>query len=362
MGDYNSTPSSSPPPTMVPTAFGVELTVPPSGTVSFNIRVTEDMILDGITAESSGPAVLTLRVGEPPEPGAPAVETPGGTFTDYLAHELPAHLAAESGETLDAWQAKNAQLREAALGGADEAFLELLARDPRELATELTVRRVLTWRSQIARHVRFYRFKPSRVAGSAAEVADVARQAGQARRHLRRLSESLLRAYDLRGHRPLPSPGLVQGAYYGLRCLLQGLRAVARRQQRAKTPSPRIERRLTRFVADLTRLQGPSPFLPCVAHAAELLTDSTVLTRAGLAGRTPFSLVGPRWPTTAQLAQTLTAAAFEVSPDTVERLCARPVLIPLSQTDGGWAVFIGRPAFALLELPEVKPLLATLTR
>jgi hypothetical protein len=362
MDERDPSVESTPSPTMVPTAYGVELTVPPDGTASFTIPVAEDMILDGITATAQGPAVVRLRVAGSAAAGTPAVETPGATFTDYLGHELPAHLAAEAGETLEGWQARNAQLAEAATDGDDDAFFELLSRDPRELASELTLRRTLTWRTQIQRYVRFYRFKPSRLVTTGEGTATAQRQADQARRSLARLAESQIRPFDLRGQRPLPPPGPVKGTYYGLLCVLQGVREWAQEQQRAGMPAARLEERVGAVMTALAALQGSSPFLPYVALAAELIGDATILDRAGLAGETPFTLVGTRGATPSHLAQALTAATFEVSPDTVERLCARSVVIPLSRTDTEWVVLVGRPAFALLEFPEVQALLTTLTR
>jgi hypothetical protein len=353
---------STPPPTLVPTAYGIKLTLEPGETVDFSIPVTEAMILDGIVATADGPALLRLKVVPPATAGTPTVEGPGVTFTDYLADELPTHLAAEAGETLEAWQATNTQLTEAARDGDDEAFFALLSRDPRALTSELTLCRTLTWRTQIQRHVRFYRFKASRFIPLSEEAATAQRQADEARRNLTRLGQSQLAPFDLRGQRPLPSPGLVQGTYYGLLCVLQGLRAWVRHPQQTGTASTRLEERVGGLVTGLASLRGASPFLPYIALAAELIGDATLRDRAGLAGESLLALGGTRGATPSHLAQAVTAAAFEVSADTIERICARSVVIPLSRTDTEWVGFVGRPAFTLLELPEVQAFLATLPR
>ena len=61
-------------------------------------------------------------------------------------------------------------------------------------------------------------------------------------------------------------------------------------------------------------------------------------------------------------ARALTAAAFEVSTDTVERLAAKPVAIPLESTQEEYVLLAGPLTYDLLEFPELKPLVDRLTR
>jgi hypothetical protein len=62
------------------------------------------------------------------------------------------------------------------------------------------------------------------------------------------------------------------------------------------------------------------------------------------------------------MARLFTGAAFEVSEDTVERLAALPIGIPLPPEGDEWRL-LGAPLdYSLLDFPEVKELVARLTR
>lgn len=162
------------PATAVPITFGTEMTVPAGGSATINFKVgDQDLILSRIGASAQGPLVLHIRIGNTPDPGAPTIEVPGGTFQEYVEQELPGHLAAMVGEDREAWAEKNRALQQAAADGDDETFFEFLSRDPRQLQSELTLRRVLTWRTEIDQYNQAFRVKASRllIPGDAAEQA-----------------------------------------------------------------------------------------------------------------------------------------------------------------------------------------------
>lgn len=351
------------PPTAVPTAFGTEITVPAGGTASASCRIDQDMILHGISVEAQGASIVQIQITENPDPGIPTVQVPGLTFEEYLQRELPVHLAAQVGEDLRTWSEKNQQLLKAAFEGDDDAFFELLARDPRQLSSDLTLRRVLTWRTEIDSYNRFYRVKGNRFLASEAAVSEGRRRMEQAQANLRRLGESQLQLSDQRGKRPLPPAGLVRGIYYGLLCLLQGLRALYAEWTEAGISARQAEARLSRLVSGLgVYWTAEGSLLPYVAIGARLITDAAVLEQAGFPQATVSDLVGPRWATPSALARTLTAAAFEVSETTIERLCAERVAIPLpSSSANEFCFYAGTPNDVFVDFPQIKELLATLT-
>jgi hypothetical protein len=314
-----------------------------------------------MSAKATGPAVVEITITDAPPAGTPVLPIPGGSFTEYLEQELPTHLAAAAAEELSQWVEKNRMLTDAARAGDDEAFFDLLARDPRQLASELTLGRVITWRTEIDAYNRFFRFKVSRFLAPSAAAADAQQRMEEARKKLGRLGASQLDLYDQRGKRPLPPAYLARGFYYGLLCLLQGLRAVYTERQNDGIRPRQVEANLAELVGRLANLAGTSPFLPYVRLAVRLVRDREILTDAGLADCTLAELVGTRAATPSDTARAIAAAALEVSDDTIERLAAQPVPLPLPSPGGVQRFVIGPPTFKLLDFPEVQALVARLT-
>jgi hypothetical protein len=249
------------------------------------------------------------------------------------------------------------------VAGDDEALFELLARDPRQFASELALGRILTWRTWIADYNRFFRLKLNRLFTEQSFIANSREKMVRGQKNLARLGESQLRLYDQRGKRPLPPPPHVRGVYYALLCLLQGLRTLYREQDKAGTVPVEITAMLSGFVDELTQLRPTvSAFLPWVHAAVRLVRDAEILARAGFTSGTLSELVGPKDATPSDIARELTAAAFEVSTDTVERLAAKPVAIPIRSTEEEYFLLAGPLTYDLLEFPEVKPLVGRLTR
>ena len=352
----------SAPPAKVPTTFGFEVTLAPGGSETVVFQGDQDVVLHGVSANAQGPAIIEIRVMDGPPAGTPVLPIPGGSFTEYLERELPAHLVAAAGEELSQWTEKNQALTEAAGAGDDEAFFDLLARDPRQLASELTLSRVVTWRTEIEHYNRYFRFKASRFLAPPAAAADAQLRMEEAREKLGRLGASQLHLYDQRGKRPLPPAHLARGFYYGLLCLLQGLRAVCTEKQNARILPRQIEAEISKFIGELASLEGASPFLPYVRLAVHLMRDREILTDAGLGDLTPAELVGTRDATPSDTARVIAAAALEVSEATIERLAAQPEPLPLPSPPGVRRLISGPPTFKLLDFPEVQALLARLTR
>jgi len=273
MGEERGPEESPAPATKVPTAFGVELTLAPHGSEIVTFQGDQDMLLYEMSAKADGPALIEIQISDAPPAGASVLPIPGGTFTEYLEREFPAHLASTVGEELAQWVEKNRALAEAARAGNDEAFFELLARDPRQLASELTLSRVMTWRTEIDNYNRFFRFKASRFLVPAAAAADAQRRMEEAGKKLEQLGASQLRLYDQRGKRPLPPTHMARGFYYGLLCLVQGLRTVCTEREHAGVRPRQIETEVTALVDGLANLQGESIFLPYVRLAVQLIRD-----------------------------------------------------------------------------------------
>jgi hypothetical protein len=360
MADTDPTLPTPDPRMEAPTALGAKFTLPPGGRQTLRFKIDHNMLLEGIEAEAEGPAVLEYEISDSPPAGTSVDTAAPQSFQEYLTQEYPIHLAALVGEDLSTWSETNQALRDRAMAGDNEAFFELLARDPRLFSSELALGRIVTWRTAIQTYNRFYRAKASRmlVAGEAGTEAE--RKMEAARQNLTRLGASQLEPFDLRGKRPLPPGALVRGVYYGLLCLIRVLRLLWDRWAAARHTGQQIEREMAGTIADLK--QARTGFLFYVALGAQLILDSEVLTAAGLDDVALSTLVRGRGMGPAETARQLTGAAFEVSSDTVERLAGRPFAIPLPPEGTKARLLIGPRTLDPLLLPEVKALIAKLTR
>ncbi len=347
-------------PTKVPTVLNMQMTLPPGGMATQAIHAQQEIVLRDLDVKATGPALIRIHLTETLDPNVQTIHLPVQSFQDYLNQELPAHLSALVGEERTDWERKNGALLEAADAGDDEAFFDLLARDPRHLTSDQTLRRVLTWRTEIDHYYRVYNFKASQFWAGAEERAAAQHRMEQAKACLRRLGQCQLVLFDQRGQRPLPPAGQVRGIYYGLLCVLHGLRVLHKDCEKNRVSSVQCEEWLARFVRGLTTLSGESLFLPYVVAASYLLTKPEVQTLTGQS-RTPLSMLcGGQDLTPSDTARALTAAVFEVSTASIERLCAEPAPIPLSSSETECCFLAGRPEFALLDFPEVQALRATL--
>lgn len=347
--------------TKVPTVLNVQMTLPPGGMATWAVDTQRELVLRDLAVKATGPALIRIRVTETPDPDVQTIHLPAQSFQDYLEQELPMHLSALVGEEQTKWERKNRELLAEADAGDDEAFFDLLGRDPRHLTSERTLRRVMTWRTEIDHYYRFYDFKASQFWTGAEARAAAQQRMEQAKESLRRVGNCQLTLSDQRGKRPLPPAGHVRGIYYGLLCVLQGLRALYKDCEEKHLTSAHCEELLARFVRGLMTLRGDSPFLPYVVAASHLLTEPEVQTLTAQS-RTPLSMLcGGHDLTPSDTARVLTAAAFEVSAGSIERLCAEPAPIPLSSPGTERWFLAGRPEFALLDFPEVQALRTTLS-
>ena len=299
-------------------------------------------------------------------PNTQVVDQSQETFQAYVEQELPEHLAMLVEEERNQWEATNQQKSQAAESGDDEAFFSLLARDPRFLQSECTLRRILTWRTQIDTYNRYFRnqTKGSQFWQTDSVRHDETRQAmQQAEENLRRLGQSQLTLYDQRGKRPLPPADKVRGIYYGLLCLLNGLRQLHKDLKSIGLSTSRIEELITNFVAALKSLHGTSPFLPFIIAGAYLISDRDLRTKANFHEPSLNSLFLRQGVTPSNTAKDFTAAALEVHVSTVERLCALNQPILLASTPEEDVYLGGCPNFDLFqdfpEIPLPKSLLTS---
>ncbi|MEP6960040.1 MAG: hypothetical protein ABI980_15035 [Nitrospirota bacterium] len=355
-------PTQASTPTKVPMALALQKTLPSGGTATFVVESELESVLEDFAAKATGPAVIRIRRTETPESDVQTIRLPDQSFQDYLEEELPIHLSALVGEEQTEWERKNATLLAEADAGDDEAFFALLARDPRHLKSEQTLRRVLTWRTEVDHYYRMYDFKASRFWTGAEDRAEAQQRMEHAKESLRRLGQCQLTLSDHRGKRPLPPAGQVRGIYYGLLCLLQGLHTRYKDYEKTYANAAQCEELLAKFVRGLQTLRGDSLFLPYVVVASHLITEPEVLNLTAESATPLSQLSGGRDLTPSDTARALTAAAFDVSEASIERLCAELAPIPLPSTEEEECWFVGRPEFALLDFPEVQALLLTLSR
>jgi hypothetical protein len=260
------------------------------------------------------------------------------------------------------WEKKNGHLVQAAEVGDDEAFFTLLARDPRHLASEHTLRRVLTWRTEIDHYYRYFGFKASQFWTDAVVINEARRDMERAKACLGRLGQCQMELSDQRGKRPLPPAGHVRGIYYGLLCVLQGLRERYKDCEKQQLNSAQCEATLRRLVQGLMTLHGDSPFLTYVIAASHIVNQPVVQQLTGKTSWPLSMLVRGRDLTPSDSARTLTADAFEVSEASVERLCAESAPIPLPSPETERWFLAGRPECALFDFPEVQALQIALSR
>src|SRR5262249_26834449 len=161
---------------------------------------------------SDGPVLLKFGVVQPsnarhqdPQPPQP--------FTGALEAEYPSHLAALVGETLEARNQTNADLTQRAWAGDDQAYFDLIERDPRVVGSDLTLPIIVTWPTQVESFAHYFNLKGSSLSHLALLKETRARMEA-AKNHLRRLGQVHIAFYDQRGKKPLPPPGVVKGLYY----------------------------------------------------------------------------------------------------------------------------------------------------
>ncbi len=348
--------------TKVPTMVSVQLTLPPGDTATWAIEAQRELVLGDLAAKATAPALIRVHLTETPDPAVQKIPLPAQSFQDYLAQGLPLHLSALVGEEKTAWERKNELLLVEADAGHDESFFALLARDPRQLTSERTLRRVLTWRTEIGHYYRDYAYKASQFWAGPEDRVKAQHRMEYAKESLRRVGQCQLTLSDQRGQRPLPPAGHVRGIYYGLLCVLQGLRILYKDYKKKHVNSAQCENMLLRFVQGLMTLRGDSLFLLYIVAASHLLTEPAV---QDLTSKSPAPLsmlcMGQDL-TPSDTARALTAVAFEVSEASIERLCAEPAPIPLSSSETECCFLAGRPAFVLLDFPEVQALQDSLSR
>ena len=354
--------SDSSPPTKVPTTLTVKVTLPPGATSTVTINTHLDIVLRDLATKATGPALIRFHLTETSDPDTLTILLPPQNFQEYLAQELPSHLSALVDEERTEWEKKNGHLVQAADAGDDEAFFTLLARDPRHLTSERTLRRVLTWRTEIDHYYRYYGYKASQFWTDSAVIAQALRDMEHAKECLRRFGQCQLELFDQRGKRPLPPAGHVRGIYYGLLCVLQGLRERYKDCEKEQLNSAQCEHTLGRLVRGLMTVHGDSPLLPYVVAASHLLSEPLVQELTGETSWPLSMLVRGQDLTPSSTARILTAAAFDVSVGSVDRLCAESAPIPLPSSETDRWFLAGRPEFALFDFPEVQALRLTLSR
>jgi hypothetical protein len=335
-------------------------------TKTVSLQLGQEMVVHRVETQQDGPVLIRIQKQTSSSPVTDVINQAQETFQEYVDRELPEHLAMLVEEERTEWEASNQQLSQAAESGDDEAFFSLLARDPRFLQSECTLRRILTWRTQIDTYNRYFRnqSKGSQFWQTDSAHHNEAHQAmKQAEENLRRLGQSQLTLYDQRGKRPLPPADKVRGIYYGLLCLLNGLRQLHKDLKPMGLSTSRIEELITNFVAALKSLHGTSPFLPFIIAGAYLISDRDLRTKANFHEPSLNSLFWGKGVTPSNTAKDFTAAALEVHVSTVERLCALNQPILLASTPEEDVYLGGCPNFDLFQdFPEILPLKSLLTR
>ena len=208
----------------MPGVLGFQETLAPleSKTVVLQIPPDYDFVLHRVTCRSASPQLLKIEVVQPPKACHPEPQSPQ-PFTTALDSEYPGHFAALVEETLEEWTRKNTDLTQRAWAGDDQAFFDLIRRDPRVVGSPLTVAKVVSWRTELELFAKYLNLKGSRLF-PLTRLEEARAKMEVAKKNLRRLGEIHIAFYDQRGKKPLPPPGVVKGLYYAFLCLFAGLK------------------------------------------------------------------------------------------------------------------------------------------
>jgi hypothetical protein len=345
----------------MPGVLSLQATLAPSETQTQRLQIPADydFLLHRVTCQSDGPVLLTFEI-------TPGAKSPGSTaqidqaFTDALQTEYPSHLAALAGESLADWTRRNATLGQRAAAGDDEAFFDLIARDPRVVGSTLTVAKIVSWRTELEGYAKYLKLKGSKLFPlTGPEEARLRMEA--AKKNLRRLGETHIAFHDQRGKNPLPPPGVVKGLYYAFLFLVAGLKREF--QTRAsRDGEDKARRDLLAMVAALKNLQvQPDSFFIYIAWAVGLLDQLRIGEVPGLSQDNLLTLVGPRSSKPSELALDLTGQVFEISKNTVETLKEIDDVIAWTGPHGKMYAVGGRPNFDLAGFPEFQQVTRSLT-
>ena len=344
----------------IPGALGFELTLAPheSRTEVLQIPPDYDFLLHRVSCRSDGPVLLKIEVVQPPGAHRPEPRPPQ-PFTMALETEYPGHLAALVGETLKEWTQKNTDLTLRARAGDDPAFFELIGRDPRVVGSELTVGKVVSWRTELEGFAKYLNLKGSRLF-PLTRFEEARAKMEAAKKNLRRLGEGHVAFYDQRGKKPLPPPGVVKGLYYAFLCLFAGLK----HQFQIRVKRDGLENAQRDLLALVKALKGlrvqPDSFYIYIAWGVRLLDELRIGDTQGLGTDNLLNVVGPRSSKPSEVALDLVAQVFEISERTVEALKESEDIIPWTGPQGEIYAIGGRPNFELVTFPDVQRVMRSL--
>ncbi len=338
----------------MPGVLGFNETFAPheSKTLVLPIPPDYDFVLHRMTCRTDGTLVFKSEGGPPPEPRRSEPQPPQ-PFTAALEADYPGHLAALVGEPLEEWTQKNADLTQRAWAGEDQAFLDLIRRDPRVLGSPLTVAKVVSWRTELEVFAKYRNLKGSRLY-PLSHLEEARAKMEAAKKNLRRLGEVHIAFYDQRGKKPLPIPGVVKGLYYAFLCLFAGLKQEFQRRV-TRDGLDNARRDLLALVKALKGLRAqPDSFFTYIAWGLRLLDQLRIGSAQGLGQDNLLNVVGPKSSKPSEVALDLTAQVFEIGEQTVETLKESEEVIPWRGPQGEAYGVGGRPNFDLTSFPEVQ--------
>jgi hypothetical protein len=138
---------------------------------------------------------------------------------------MEAHSALSQRQTRSPeWKRKNTLLLKKAMAGEDKAFLQLVARDPQYLCSELGLYFVSKWQAGLNGLYALATWTPS--SGNSNDRLDL--MDCQARKNLGLISSMLLKPFDLRGKRPGSPEDRTKASYYAALILFAGLKRLSR--------------------------------------------------------------------------------------------------------------------------------------
>lgn len=246
------------------------------------------------------------------------------------------------------WLAENEELGKKAAGGDDEAFFELVGREPRYIQCDYALYRIATWQRDIENFYQFNHLHAEAAPESAALANFLRLRMEYARRCLERVGISLIP--DFRGMKRGLRDDIAWGAYCAFYSLCWTLREIFNEGKGSK-------RSIMEVLSEMRSLAEPSGMMIHYCWAVRRLGELEGLTEATvedlLLGQSP-----------SVLAREYAARALGVSVTTLRKAVDRPTsgLIFWPEASGKLRGLSAKPPFDLRKEPQFRKILKRCSR
>lgn len=168
---------------------------------------------------------------------------------EFLEYEHHKYLRGLRERTDQEWVKRNEELKEKTLAGEDEAFFQLLERNPEFLKTDLAIAKIIQWQYAI-RYLGPFDRATKTFQTSRPELDRIQKRIANARKNLLKIGKILAfeEGKDRRGKKKGPPLFDIYYAYRGLLSLFRGIKN--RWKIKKKTEKENVYRYLLRFIEE----------------------------------------------------------------------------------------------------------------